>query len=395
MAIPDIRDVPVAGKRVLVRVDFNVPMQAGKIRDDTRIRAALPTIKDLVDRGAAVILMSHLGRPKSGPDPEFSLARVAERLQQLLGQDVQLAADVVGQAAQAAAKALQPGHVLMLENVRFEPGEEKNNPALARDLASLAGIYVNDAFGAAHRAHASTAGIADYLPSYAGQLMMTEIEALGRLLDGPGRPFVAILGGAKVSDKIAVISHLIERVDALLLGGGMANTFLLATGVEIGQSLAEEDFVAEARQILIRARATGVEIGLPVDVVVSVSLDEPALTTRVDDVDPSEAIYDIGPGTVAGYSEIIAKSKTLFWNGPMGVFERPAFAAGTLGVARAVAESNAYSVVGGGDSVAAIVQSGLAGEISHISTGGGASLEFIEGKELPGIAALAGERKLR
>lgn len=388
MTYRSVRDADVSGKRVLVRVDFNVPMTDGRIRDDTRIRAALPTIEDLLARGASVILVSHLGRPKGKPTPEFSLAPVAKHLSELLGRPVAIAADVAGPHAQAAAAALRSGDVLLLENVRFEPGEEKNDPALARRLASLADLYVNDAFGAAHRAHASTVGVAEYLPAYAGYLMQGELDALRRLVDHPARPYVAILGGAKVSDKLAVIGNLASHVDTILVGGGMANTFLLAQGHPIGRSLAEPDFVGQAKSILAAAQRRAVDVLLPTDVVVARSLDETGQTVPVSLVSDDVAIYDIGRATESLFAERIAAAKTIFWNGPMGVFERPAFAAGTLAVARSVAASHAFSVVGGGDSVAAVEEAGVADKISHISTGGGASLEFVEGRTLPGVAAL-------
>jgi phosphoglycerate kinase len=388
MTYRSVRDADVSGKRVLVRVDFNVPMTGGKVSDDTRIRAALPTIQDLLARNAAVILVSHLGRPKGKPAPEFSLAPVAKHLSGLLGRHVRLAQDVAGPAAQSAVAALQPGDVVLLENVRFEPGEEKNDAGLARRLASLADLYVNDAFGTAHRAHASTVGVADFLPAYAGYLMQGELDALRRLVDNPTRPYVAILGGAKVSDKLAVIGNLASRVDAILVGGGMANTFLLAQGHPVGKSLAEPDFVEQANAVLADARQRGVDVLLPTDVVVAASLNEAGRTVPVDAVTDVVAIYDIGENTAEHFGERISGAATIFWNGPMGVFERPAFAQGTLAVARAVAASGAFSVVGGGDSVAAVEQAGLADKISHISTGGGASLEFVEGRTLPGVAAL-------
>lgn len=387
--MPSIADLDVAGKRVLVRVDFNVPLtDTGEITDDTRIRAALPTITTLRDRGARVVLVSHLGRPKGKRDDRFSLAPVAKHLSRLLGRDVATSSAVVGPEAEAAVAALSPGDVLLLENVRFEPGEEKNDPELSRKLASLADIYVNDAFGAAHRAHASTAGVADHLPAYAGFLLQREVDELSGLLKNPARPFVTILGGAKISDKLAVVGNLLGLVDTLLIGGGMANTFLLANGVEIGASLAERDLVNEARDILERARANGVEIILPADAIVAPSIDAEGRPVPITEVPANESIFDIGPETVATFSKAIDGAATIFWNGPMGVFERPAFANGTREVARAVAKSAAKSVIGGGDSVAAVEQSGLADQIDHISTGGGASLELLEGAELPGVAAL-------
>ncbi len=388
MRLRSLRDAEVGGRRVLVRVDFNVPIHNGSITDDTRIRASLPTIQHLVDRGAKIVLVSHLGRPKGGRDDAFSLGPAAARLSVLLDRPVQIARDVVGPDAAAKLAELATGEVLVLENVRFEPGEEKNDPALARQLASFAELYVNDAFGTAHRAHASTVGVADFLPAYAGFLIEREVESLGRLLDRPEHPFVAIVGGAKVSDKLAVLANLLERVDSLLVGGGMANTFLLAQGKQIGTSLAEPDRVPDAQALLQRAIETGRQILLPVDVVVAASPDGTPRTLPVGNVPSDEAIFDIGPATVSGFAAQIANAKTIFWNGPMGMFERPAFAAGTKGVAEAVARSTAFSVVGGGDSVAALEQMGLADEISHISTGGGASLEFVEGRTLPGVAVL-------
>lgn len=388
MPLRTLDGVETAGKRVVVRVDFNVPIRDNVIQDDTRIRAALPTLQRLLDSGSALILISHLGRPKGKPAPEFSLGPVAGRLSELLGRPVILAADVVGEDAHRKVAALKPGEVLLLENVRFEPGEEKNDDALARELASFGDLYVNDAFGAAHRAHASTAGIASYLPAYAGDLMVAEVDALSALTTDSNRPYVAILGGAKVSDKIGVIENLLKLVDAILLGGGMANTFLFAQGKSLGNSLMEPDYVDSANQIMERARQLNVEVALPVDVVAAPSIDGQAATIAADAIPDDWAAFDIGPKTVEQFAAIITGARTIFWNGPMGVFEKPAFAQGTLGVARAVADSNAFTVIGGGDSVSAIEQSGLADKISHISTGGGASLEFIEGRTLPGIAAL-------
>jgi phosphoglycerate kinase len=388
MKTRSVRDASVAGKRVFVRVDFNVPLDGQTITDDTRIRAALPTIEHLVDQGAKVILCSHLGRPKGKPNDAFRLNPVSNRLAELLGKPVKTVSDVVGPEAKEAAARLADGEILLLENVRFEPGEEKNDPNLARELASLADIYVNDAFGAAHRAHASTAGIARFLPAYAGFLMDAEVSALQRLLDAPERPFITILGGAKVSDKLAVIENLIPKVDALLIGGGMANTFLLAQGRRIGSSLAERDFEGKARELLKQAADSGTEILLPIDVAVAADLDGKPEIVSVDNVRDDRAIFDIGPESVATFTARIGAAKTIFWNGPMGVFEKPAFANGTRAIALAVANSDAFTVVGGGDSVAAVEQTGVADQISHISTGGGASLEFVEGRELPGLTPL-------
>lgn len=384
-----VSDADVRGKRVLVRVDFNVPLQGGEVADDTRIRAALPTIQLLLDRGAAVILASHLGRPKGKPDAKYSIAPAAARLAELLGIEVLTATDVVGPGAQAAAQSLQPGQVLVLENTRFEPGEEKNDPQLAESLATLADVFVNDAFGAAHRAHASTVGVAEHLPAYAGLLLLEEVAVLSRLLEEPERPFVAILGGAKVSDKLAVISHLLTRVDSLLLGGGMANTLLLAQDREIGNSLAEPDLVAQAQELLSLARERGVSILVPRDVLVAADIDSTEASVVASDLVPADmSIFDIGPETVREYCTHVSTARTVFWNGPMGVFEKAPFSGGTLGLAQCVAESSAYTVVGGGDSISAIEAAGVGDTIDHISTGGGASLELLEGRTLPGVAAI-------
>jgi phosphoglycerate kinase len=388
-----VRDAQAAGKRVFVRVDFNVPLDGATITDDTRIRSSLPTIELLLAGNAKVILASHLGRPKGKVNPAYSLAPVARRLGELLGRPVQLASDVAGPDAVARAASLAAGDVLLLENLRFEPGEEANDAVLARQLAGLADLYINDAFGAAHRAHASTVGVAELLPAYAGLLMAAEIAALQRLVHNPERPFVAILGGAKVSDKIGVIKNLLPNVDRLLVGGGMANTFLAANGIQIGSSLCEPELLEDARSLLERARSLGVPLHLPVDVVVAASLDGAPETVDVGAIAADRAIFDIGPATAKTYAGVMGPAKTLFWNGPMGVFERPAFAGGTRAVAAAVAESGAYSVIGGGDSVAAVEQMHLADRISHISTGGGASLEYIEGRALPGIEALRHARE--
>jgi phosphoglycerate kinase len=389
MTIRSYLDADVHERRVLVRVDFNVPLDGAEIRDDTRIRAALPTIRSLLDRKAAVILVSHLGRPKGKPDPKFSLKPVAVRLSELLGRSVQFVPDVAGVGAAEAARNLPFGDVLLLENLRFEPGEETNDPALAQQLASLADLFVNDAFGAAHRAHASTEGVTHFLPSYAGALMVSEINALSRLTNSPRAGFVAIIGGAKVSDKIGVLKHLVDRVDALLIGGGMANTFLLDAGHEIGSSLAEPDAVPEAHSVKRLAEEAGVRLLLPSDVVIAEDIDSELVTTvGIGTVPANRSIFDIGPDTIAAFGEEISRATTIFWNGPMGVFEKPQFAGGTLAISRAVARSNAFSVIGGGDSVAAVEAAGVAGQISHISTGGGASLEFVEGRSLPGIEAL-------
>jgi phosphoglycerate kinase len=382
-----VRDIAVKGKRVLVRVDFNVPLENGEVADDTRIRAALPTIQYLLEQGAAVILMSHLGRPKGKVQDELRLDPVARRLSQLLGRDVGKLDDCVGPETLRAAKSLEPGQVLLLENLRFHPEEEENDPDFARQLASLADVYVNDAFGTAHRAHASTAGVTAHLPAVAGLLLERELEVLGTVLAHPARPFVAILGGAKVSSKIGVIRSLLTKVDLLLVGGGMANTFLKAQGHEVGESLAEDDRLMMAREILEQA---GEKLVLPVDVVVADAFAEDAnvQTVGVDQVPAGWRILDIGPRTVSLFDEKLASAATVVWNGPMGVFEFPRFAAGTIALASTLAGTAATTIVGGGDSIAALRRAGLADKMTHVSTGGGASLEFLEGKTLPGVAAL-------
>jgi phosphoglycerate kinase len=382
-----IRDIDVKGKRVLVRVDYNVPIKDGKVGDDTRIRAAMPTLDYLLKGGAAVILCSHLGRPKEGPDPKYSLRPVADHLGNLLGKPVAFAEDCIGAKAETAAKALKPGDVLLLENTRFHPEEEKNNPEMAKQLAGLADIYVNDAFGSAHRAHASTEGVAKFLPAVAGFLMEKEIQYLGAAVADPKKPFVAILGGAKISDKIGVIKNLLAKADTVLIGGGMANTFFKAQGYPVADSLVEDGAIETAKEVLKQA---GTKLRLPVDVVIGDKFDASAAhkVMETGPVPDGWRILDIGPETVEHYAKVIKGAKTVVWNGPMGVFEFPEFAKGTFGVAKAVADSGATSIIGGGESVAAVRQSGLAGKITHISTGGGASLEMLEGLTLPGVAVL-------
>jgi len=381
-----IRDVDLDRFTVLVRVDFNVPMQDGAVADDTRIRAALPTLQYLRDRSAKVVLLSHLGRPDGTPNPKYSLRPVANRLGELLGTRVGFANDCIGPPAQSAVQGTSPGGMVLLENVRFHAEEEKNDPAFAQQLAQLGDMFVNDAFGTAHRAHASTEGIAHVLPSVAGLLMEKEISFIGAALENPKRPFVAIVGGAKVSSKVGVLNNLIDRVDRLLIGGGMANTFLRAEGREVGKSLLEADLVTTAADLLQR----GNKIVVPTDVVVTTDLKGTAAprTTSSGQVANDEAIVDIGPQAIAAFKAEIAAAGTVLWNGPMGVFEDARYAAGTLAIAHALADSNATTIVGGGESVQAVEQAGVADKLSHVSTGGGASLEFIEGKVLPGVAAL-------
>jgi phosphoglycerate kinase len=391
-----IADLDMKGKRVLLRVDFNVPLNdKQEVTDDTRIRAALPTIRYAVSQGAWVLLLSHLGRPKGKVVPGMSLAPVAARLSQLLGQPVAMASDCIGKAAAAAVAALQPGQVLMLENCRFHVGDEKNDEAMSRALAELCDIFVNDAFGAAHRAHASTVGVTKFVPvSACGLLMAKELEYLGRVVTDPARPFVAVLGGAKVSDKIGVLKNLVGKVDALLVGGGMAYTFLKAQGLEVGASLQEADKLDVAREILNQARAKRVTFLLPMDHIIAEKAEATAVTRTADStaIPPGWMGLDIGPRAREAFAKLIQGAKTVLWNGPMGVFELAPFREGTFAVARAVAASGATSIVGGGDSVAAVTQAGVADRMTHICTGGGASLEFLEGIELPGVAALTDKK---
>jgi phosphoglycerate kinase len=388
-----IRDVDVSGRRVFLRADLNVPLDDGRITDDTRIRASLPTIVSLLERGASVILASHLGRPKGKVNDALRLKPVADRLSQLLGRPVRMTGDALGPGVQVAVEKLRPGDLLMLENLRFHAEEEANDPEFAKALAGSADLYVNDAFGAAHRAHASTEGITHHLPAVAGLLMEREVDALSRLLRKPARPFHAVIGGAKVSGKLEVLSALLSRCQAILVGGGMANTFLAAKGIELGKSLVEDDRLKDATRILAEARRKRVRIMLPTDAVVAPQLHSRAKTQTVpiDAVPRDQMVVDIGPKTLTAYTEHLGKAKTVFWNGPMGVFEMPQMAEGTNAMARFLAKrtkAGVVTVIGGGDSVAAVEQLGLADRMTHVSTGGGASLEFLEGKTLPGVAAL-------
>jgi phosphoglycerate kinase len=387
-----VRDIDVKGKKAIVRCDFNVPMKDGKITDDVRITSAMPTVEYLLENGAAVILMSHLGRPKGKPNHDFTLAPVAERISELLGRPVIFAASdsVVDEGVKAKAKALKPGEVMLLENVRFRPEEEKNGEDFSKELASLADVFVNDAFGTAHRAHSSTAGIASFLPAVSGFLIEKELRFLGEALNDPKRPLVAILGGAKVSDKIGVIENLIEKADTIMIGGGMAYTFLKANGYEIGKSLCEEDKLELARDLQIKARDRGVAMMLPVDSKVGSAFAEDCDTKIADSCDmPADYLaMDIGPKTIAAYREALRTAGTVVWNGPMGVFEFKQFEDGTKAIAEALAESDALTIIGGGDSAAAAKKFGFEDKMTHISTGGGASLEFLEGKVLPGVDVL-------
>ena len=384
-----VEDFDVKGKRVLVRCDFNVKMENGVITSDKRIVASLPTIKYLIKNGAKVILCSHLGRPKGEVNPEFSMKPVAERLSELLGQEVKMADDVVGESAQKLAASLKDGEVLLLENVRFEPGETKNDPELSKKFAALADLYVNDAFGSAHRAHSSTTGVADYIPAACGYLIQKEIQFIGGALENPKRPLVAILGGAKVSDKIGVITNLIDKCDTLIIGGGMAYTFMKSLGHQIGNSLLEADYCQYALDMLKKAQEKGVKLLLPVDTVIADDFSNGAnkKVVKSGEIPDGWQGLDIGPETEKIFCDAVKDAKTVVWNGPMGCFEMPNFAHGTEAVAKALADTDAVTIIGGGDSAAAVNQLGYGDKMTHISTGGGASLEFLEGKELPGVAA--------
>jgi len=382
-----VKDIDLKGKRVLMRVDFNVPMADGKVTDDKRIRASLPTIQYVLDQGASLMLMSHLGRPKGGPDAEFSLKAASEVLASLLGRPVKMAPDCVGPEVEALAKALQPGDVLMLENTRFHAGEEKNDLDLAKQMAALGDVYVNDAFGSAHRAHSSTEGVARFLPAVSGFLMEQELEYLGRAVLNPEHPYIAILGGAKISDKILVVETLLTKCDKLIIGGGMANTFLAAKGYNMQDSLVEAASIDMAKAILAKS---GDKLILPVDAIIADAF-EPEANTQIVDADKVPAgwrIMDVGPKTLELYKRELSGAKLIVWNGPVGVFEMPKFAEGTFALAHILAESKATTVIGGGDSASAVKKAGVAKQMTHVSTGGGASLEFLEGKELPGVAAL-------
>jgi phosphoglycerate kinase len=385
-----MKDVDLKGKRVFCRVDFNVPMSEGKVTDDTRIRAALPTINYLIENGAKVILASHLGRPKGTVNEEMRLAAAGARLSELLHKEVKSLDESIGENVEREIASMNEGDVILLENVRFHAGEEKNDEELAKAFAALADVFVNDAFGAAHRAHASTAGIAKYLPSVSGLLLEKELDVLGKALSEPDRPFTAIIGGAKVKDKIGVIDNLLEKVDNLIIGGGLSYTFVKAQGMEIGTSLLEEDKIELAQSFIKKAEEKGVKLFLPIDVVIAKEFanDTETKAVKIDEIPSDWMGLDIGPETVKLYSDVIADSKLIIWNGPMGVFEMPSFENGTKSVAEAMAKTNAYTVIGGGDSAAAVEQFHVADQMDHISTGGGASLEFMEGKELPGVSAL-------
>lgn len=391
MATRSVKDIAVDGKRVLVRVDLNAPQDAsGNVTDDTRLRSVKPTVDYLRQRGARVILMSHLGRPKGKVDERFRMAPIAARLSEILAVPVPVAPDCVGVEVERMVAALQPGDVLLLENLRFHAEEEKNDPSFAASLARLGDVYVNDAFGSAHRAHASTEGVAHLIPGVAGLLMERELQALGNLLEAPGRPFAAVIGGAKVSTKLSVLQHLLSKVDVLLVGGGMACTFLKAQGLEVGDSLLEEDLLPAARNLITEAAAKGVRLLLPTDAVIAdrFEADAAVKVVPVGEIPAGWRMMDIGPASQKLFADELAGCKTIFWNGPMGVFEMAPFAAGTIAVAKELANGSAVTVVGGGDSVAALEQQGLSAAITHVSTGGGASLEFMEGRVLPGVAAL-------
>jgi phosphoglycerate kinase len=389
-----IERLPLSGKRVFIRADLNAPLEGGKVTDDTRLSAVIPTLRHALDAGASVVLASHLGRPKGGPDPKYSLRPVAERLGALLGRPVPLAPDCIGAETRAQAQALKPGEVLLLENLRFHPEEEKNDDGFARQLAELAECYVDDAFAAAHRAHASIAAITRHLqPAAAGLLMQRELAALGRILNAPERPLVALLGGAKVSDKVALVEHLIGKVDALVIGGGMAFTFLRALGHAIGRSLVEPERIETARAALEAARRRGVQVTLPVDAVVADGLDsDVGRAVGIREIPDDQMGLDIGPRTAERFAAVLKTARTIVWNGPMGVFEKAPFAAGTVAVARAVAEAPTFSVIGGGDTIAAVNMAGVADRIGYISTAGGAFLELLEGRTLPGVEALTEAR---
>jgi len=389
--IPTVRDLDLGGKRVLARVDFNVPLRDGQISDDTRILGALPTIRHLIEAGAKVVLMSHLGRPKGEPDPQYTLEPVAARLAELLDGEVIHTDDCIGSGVRKVVSEMQEGQVVLLENTRFHAGEKKNDPSFAERLAASGDAYVSDAFGTLHRAHASTVGVPSLLQERAmGMLVQKEVEALGKLLEQPPSPFVAILGGAKVSDKIGVFDNLVGKVDGFLVGGAMAFTFMAAQERPVGTSLVEKDKIWQARKILDKCEERGVELQLPVDFVVAAAADGSAPSSTVDTIPADQMALDVGPETVASFGQVLAGARTVFWNGPMGLFEVSPFDAGTRGVAEALAASEAYSVVGGGDSAAALKQLGLADQVSHVSTGGGASMAFVSGSELPGLKALEG-----
>jgi phosphoglycerate kinase len=388
--VPTLGDLDAAGKRVFVRADLNVPLRDGQVTDDLRVRSSVPTLRRLLDQGARVVVASHLGRPKGAPDPAYSMAPVGAELAELLGSEVVVATDVVGDDARAKAAELRPGQVLLLENLRFDPGETANDDGFADALASFADVYVDDAFGAAHRAHASISGLPARLPGYAGELLERELEVLGGLLAAPARPYVAVLGGAKVSDKLTVLENLLQRVDVVAVGGAMAFTFLVADGHDVGASRVEREQVETVRELVAAARERGVQVLLPTDVVIATEFaeDAPASTVSVEGMPSDQLGLDIGPDTADRYAGAIAAAGSVFWNGPMGVFEWEPFARGTRAVARAVAEAPGFTVVGGGDSAAAIRAFGLDDQVDHVSTGGGASLELLEGKDLPGVVAL-------